>query len=114
MEWAITANFAYHRYLVRDLIFLVGCLVISSMFPRIFLENDINLALAQSFVIIGGVALWKPVEFYQYDRRDELDVLEALVRMPVESRKGEATADNETLVLMGWVSRGRDFLGGTR
>ncbi len=119
MEKAVTANFAYRlyhenrkyefamargkRYLVHGLIFLVVCLVISSMFPRIFLENDINLALAQSFVIIGWVALWKPVEFYLYDRRDLLDdlaVLEALTAMPVESRKGTTEPQNETLVLM--------------
>lgn len=119
MERAVTANFAYRlyhenrkyafalergrRYLLRGLIFLVLCLVISSVFTRIFEENDVNLALAQSFVIIGWVALWKPVEFYLYDRRDLLDdlaVLEALTAMPVESRKGTTVPENETLVLM--------------
>lgn len=119
MEHAVTANFAYRlfhenrkyafamergkRYLIRGLIFLVICLVISSVFTRICEENDVNLALAQSFVIIGWVALWKPVEFYLYDRRDLLDdlaVLEALTKIPVESRKGTTTTENETLVLM--------------
>lgn len=119
MERAVTANFAYRlyhenrkyaftmergrRYLIRGLIFLVACLVISSVLTRIFADNDINLALAQSFVIIGWVALWKPVEFYLYDRRDLLDdlaVLDALTTMPVESRKGDAAQENETLVLM--------------
>lgn len=119
MERAVTANFAYRlyhenrkyafamergrRYLIRGLIFLVVCLVISSVLTRIFADNDINLALAQSFVIIGWVALWKPVEFYLYDRRDLLDdlaVLDALTTMPVESRKGDAAQENETLVLM--------------
>lgn len=119
MEQAVTANFAYRlyhenrkyafalergrRYLLRGLIFLVLCLVISSVFTRIFEQNDVNLALDQSFVIIGWVALWKPVEFYLYDRRDLLDdlaVLEALTAMPVESRKGTMTPENETLVLM--------------
>ena len=119
MERAVTANFAYRlyhenrkyaftmergrRYLIRGLIFLVACLVISSVLTRIFADNDINLALAQSFVIIGWGALWKPVEFYLYDRRDLLDdlaVLDALTTMPVESRKGDAAQENETLVLM--------------
>ena len=119
MEHAVSANFAYRmhhekrkyefavsrgkRYLVRGLIFLVICLVSSSIFPRIFADNDINLALAQSFVIIGWVALWKPVEFYLYDRRDLLDdlaVLETLSTIPVESRKGSLDVENETLVLM--------------
>ena len=74
------------------------------MFTRIFADNDINLALAQSFVIIGcWVALWKPVEFYLYDRRDLLDdlvVLNALTTILVESRKGDVAQENETLVLM--------------
>ena len=119
MEHAVSANFAYRlhhekrkyefsmsrgkRYLIRGLLFLVICLVISSLFTRVFEENDINLALAQSFVIIGWVALWKPVEFYLYDRRDLLDdlaVLETLSTIPVESRKGGSDIENETLVLM--------------
>ncbi|MDU9376146.1 hypothetical protein McpSp1_07380 [Methanocorpusculaceae archaeon Sp1] len=119
MERAATANFSYRlkhekrkysyamekgkRYLVRGLIFLVVCLVVSSIFTRIFTENDINLALAQSFVIIGWVALWKPVEFYLYDRRDildELEILEALSIMPVETRRWYQGLENETLVLM--------------
>ena len=48
------------------------------MFTRIFADNNINLALAKSFVIIGWVALWKPVEFYICDRRDLLDDLAVL------------------------------------
>ncbi len=119
MERAVSANFAYRlhhekrkyefamwrgkRYLIRGLIFLVICLVVSSVFTRIFADNDINLAFAQSFVIIGWVALWKPVEFYLYDRRDlldDLEVLETLSTIPVETRKGNSDIENETLVLM--------------
>ncbi|MDV0443894.1 hypothetical protein [Methanorbis rubei] len=119
MERAATANFAYRlkhekrkysyamergkRYLARGLVFLVICLVVSSVFTRIFSENDINLALAQSFVIIGWVALWKPVEFYLYDRKDildELEILEVLSVMPVETRRWYQGLENETLVLM--------------
>lgn len=106
MEKAVNANFAYRlyheerkyqyalergqRYLIRGLVFLVICVFLSTVLPRLILENDINLAFAQSFVVIGWVALWKPVEFYLYDRRDlldDLDVLVALSKMPVESRR---------------------------
>lgn len=117
MVAAVSANFAFRlhneerkydfamirgkRYLIRGLLFLVICLLISGLFPHVFSENDINLALAQSFVIIGWVALWKPVEFYLYDRRDildDLEILKTLTMIPVESRKGDL--DDETLVLM--------------
>lgn len=106
MEKAVNANFAYRltheerkykfalergkRYLVRGLFFLVICVFLSTVLPRLILENDINLAFAQSFVVIGWVALWKPVEFYLYDRRDlldDLDVLNTLSCIPVESRR---------------------------
>ncbi len=119
MERAVTANFSYRllherrkyvfamergkRYLLRGLIFLMVCLVISNIVTRILDRNDITFAFAQSFVIIGWVALWKPVEFYLYDRRDLLDdlaVLETLTMMPVESRIWNKGLETETLILM--------------
>lgn len=119
MEQAVTANFAYRltqelrkyefalergkRYLIRGLIFLVGCLLLSSILSRIFIGSEINLAFAQSFVIIGWVALWKPVEFYLYDRRDlldDLEILEALSKIPVETRLWNRDMKDEALVLM--------------
>lgn len=54
-------------------------------------------------MIIGWVALWKPVEFYLYDRRDLLDdqeIPEVLSAIPVETRLWSRDIENETLVLM--------------
>jgi hypothetical protein len=64
------------------------------VFTCIFEENDIYLALVQSFAVIGLVALWKPIAFYLHDRRnflDDLAVLEAPETVPFEPRKGTTT-----------------------
>ena len=66
------------RYLARGLIFLIICLVLSSIISSFSIQNDIINAIGQSFVVIGWVSLWKPVEFYLYDRRDILDELNML------------------------------------
>jgi len=78
------------RYLIRGLIFLIVCLIFSSVVTSIHNQNDIIYAIGQSFVIIGWVALWRPVEFYLYDRRDILDekkMLSQLEKIPVETRR---------------------------
>ncbi len=119
MEQAIHAHFALRhcstnqkyklsmskgrRYLFRGLIFLVICLVLSSLLTSIYSQNDVINAIGQSFVVIGWVALWKPVEFYLYDRRDILDEMNILTQMetiPVETRRWNKNLENETLVLM--------------
>lgn len=91
------------RYLLRGLIFLVICLILSSVVTSISSQNDILYAIGQSFVVIGWVALWKPVEFYLYDRRDILDEIKILTQLetiPVETRRWNKNLENETLVLM--------------
>lgn len=91
------------RYLLRGLIFLVICLILSSVVTSTYYQNDILYAIGQSFVVIGWVALWKPVEFYLYDRRDILDEINILTQMetiPVETRRWNKNLENETLVLM--------------
>ncbi len=78
------------RYLIRGLIFLIICLIFSSVVTSIHNQNDIIYAIGQSFVIIGWVALWRPVEFYLYDRRDILDekkMLSQLETIPIETRR---------------------------
>ena len=78
------------RYLVRGLIFLLVCLILSSVVTSIHNQNDIIYAIGQSFVIIGWVALWRPVEFYLYDRRDLLNekkMLSQLETIQVETRR---------------------------
>lgn len=77
------------RMFLRGMIFLVICLVACSIFLRVTAKNDLNDALSQSFVIIGWVALWKPIEFYLYDRGDMaagLKELETVCQMPIDVR----------------------------
>ena len=57
------------RYLIRGLLFLIVCVVLSSLITT-FSENSIVYAVGQSLVVIGWVALWKPAEFYLYENRD--------------------------------------------
>ncbi|ABN07742.1 hypothetical protein Mlab_1578 [Methanocorpusculum labreanum Z] len=78
------------RYLIRGLIFLIICLIFSSVVTSIHNQNDIIYAIGQSFVIIGWVALWRPVEFYLYDRRDMIDerkMLSQLETIPIDTRR---------------------------
>jgi len=104
IERAINSHFSYRycselknykyamskgrRYLARGLLFLVVCLVLTSIISSFSIQNDIINAIGQSFVVIGWVALWKPVEFYLYDRRDminELKMLQLLETIQVKS-----------------------------
>jgi len=90
------------RYLVRGLIFLLACLILSSVVTSIYEQNDIIYAIGQSFVVIGWVSLWRPVEFYLYDRRDILDekkMLRQLETITVETRRWNKNLESETLVL---------------
>ncbi len=53
-------------------------------------QNDIIYAIGQSFVIIGWVALWRPVEFYLYDRRDLVNDKKMLLHLEtiqIETRR---------------------------
>ena len=90
------------RYLARGMIFLLTCLILSSVVTSIYNQNDIIYAIGQSFVVIGWVALWKPVEFYLYDRHDILDekkMLRRLEKITVETRRWNKNLESETLEL---------------
>ncbi len=91
------------RYLIRGMIFLIACIVLSSIIITVFGSSDVVYAIGQSFVVIGWVALWKPVEFYLYDNRDlknHLNILHDLSSSPIESRTWSKNIEDETLVLM--------------
>ena len=90
------------RYLARGLIFLIICLILSSVVTSIYNQNDIIYAIGQSFVVIGWVALWRPVEFYLYDRRDILDEIKMLGQLEtitVETRRWNKNPESESLEL---------------
>ena len=81
------------RMFLRGMIFLIVCLVACSAYLRVTTKSDLNDALSQSFVIIGWVALWRPIEFYLYDRRDMaagLKELETVCQMPIDIRPFDA------------------------
>ncbi|HJJ45503.1 MAG TPA: hypothetical protein O0Y17_00280, partial [Methanocorpusculum sp.] len=62
------------RNLVRGLLFLILCVVISTLITS-FSGNSILYAVGQSLVVIGWVALWKPAEFYLYENRDLKNII---------------------------------------
>ncbi|MDO5845815.1 MAG: hypothetical protein Q4Q04_02710 [Methanocorpusculum sp.] len=66
------------RYLLYGTLFLTSCIIISTFMTSIFRANDVVYAIGQSIVVIGWVALWKPAEFYLFDRRDMREYLELL------------------------------------
>jgi hypothetical protein len=47
--------------------FLFLCLTISQHASEIFLQGSLAELIAESLIIIGWVALWKPVQFFLYD-----------------------------------------------
>ena len=49
------------------IIFLVLCLTISQYAKTIFAQGSLAELIAESLIIIGWVALWKPVQFFLYD-----------------------------------------------
>ena len=77
------------RYLVRGLLFLVVCVVLSSVVTALS-SNTIIYAVGQSLVVIGWVALWKPAEFYLYDSRDmknDIQLMKMLADACIETKR---------------------------
>ena len=71
--------------LVIGLAFLATCLFASDLTARIA-ARPFAIILSESLVIVGWVAMWRPLEIYLYDwwpLRDERRVLERLSRMRV-------------------------------
>ncbi len=59
------------RALLRGLIFLTICLLLSGLFYGeflTFLPSFVNAVLGEGFIIIGWIALWHPFEALAYDR----------------------------------------------
>ena len=72
--------------LVIGLLFLAGCLTIGNLFDELGVSNVTGI-LKESFVIVGWVAMWRPLEIYLYDwwpLRAEWQRLERLSRMQVQ------------------------------
>lgn len=74
--------------LVIGLVFLLGCLSARRLLP-VSSGDDLALILDEGLLIIGWVALWRPLEVFLYDwwpvwqrRREQLRV----ARLPVELR----------------------------
>jgi hypothetical protein len=76
--------------LVIGLLFLLGCLSARRLVPN-FAGAELQLILGEGLLIIGWVALWRPLEIFLYDwwpvwqRRREH---RWLARLPVELRAG--------------------------
>jgi hypothetical protein len=71
--------------LVIGLLFLAGCLFLSGFSDRLGSGTAANI-VREGLMIVGWVAMWRPLEIYLYDwwpLRDELRLLQRLARMSV-------------------------------
>ena len=72
--------------LAIGLLFLAGCLTIANGFEKLGI-HALSGIMQESFVIVGWVAMWRPLEIYLYDwwpLRAEWRVFRRLSRMEVE------------------------------
>ncbi|MDB6094875.1 MAG: hypothetical protein JWM32_2437 [Verrucomicrobia bacterium] len=72
--------------LVIGLLFLAVCLTIGNFFETMA-ASPVSGILKESFVIVGWVAMWRPIEIYLYDwwpMRAEWRMLRRLSQMQVE------------------------------
>jgi hypothetical protein len=72
--------------LVIGLVFLAVCLTVGNLFEQLGMFA-VSGILQESFIIVGWVAMWRPLEIYLYDwwpLRAEWRVLQRLGRMEVE------------------------------
>lgn len=72
--------------LVIGLLFLAGCITIANGFEKLGVFG-LSGIIQESFVIVGWVAMWRPLEIYLYDwwpLRAEWRVFRRLSRMEVE------------------------------
>lgn len=74
-----------HSVLAIGLLFLVTCLILSGMVAKVTTPSVAEI-LHEGLIIVGWVAMWKPLEIYLYDwwplRKEWLD-LQRLARMRV-------------------------------
>lgn len=74
-----------HSVLAVGLLFLTTCLVLSGLVTKFF-PNQIGQILHEGLMIIGWVAMWRPLEIYLYDwwpLRQEWINLQRLAKMRV-------------------------------
>lgn len=72
--------------LIVGLLFLAACLTISNLFDKLGVSTLADI-LKESFIIVGWVAMWRPLEIYLYDwwpLRAERRVLSRLSHMHVQ------------------------------
>lgn len=74
-----------HSVLAVGLLFLTTCLVLSGLVTKLF-PNQIGEILHEGLMIVGWVAMWRPLEIYLYDwwpLRQEWISLQRLAKMRV-------------------------------
>jgi len=72
--------------LMIGLLFLIVCFTIGNLFEKLGV-SALSGILRESFIIVGWVAMWRPLEIYLYDWwpvRAEWHVLQRLSRMEVK------------------------------
>jgi hypothetical protein len=88
-----------YSVLAVGLLFLTSCLLLSGLVRNLF-PNQLGVILREGLVIVGWVAMWRPLEIYLYDwwpLRQEWHKLRSLSRMHVRlvlpsDKPGESTA----------------------
>jgi hypothetical protein len=74
-----------HSVLLIGLLFLAACLSLSG-FVATFPTTPVTSILREGLIIVGWVAMWKPLEIYLYDwwpLREEWRILQCLAHMRV-------------------------------
>ncbi len=75
-----------HASLSIGLLFLAGCLLASGFAPRFVHESAAGI-VREGFLIVGWVAMWRPLEIYLYDwwpLRAEWRLIQRLAEMHVQ------------------------------
>jgi hypothetical protein len=85
-----------HSVLAVGLIFLATCLVLSGAVTKVF-PNQLGQILHEGLVIVGWVAMWKPLEIFLYDwwpLRQEWIGLQRLAKMRVRLVYSQAKVEH--------------------
>jgi hypothetical protein len=90
-----------HSVLAIGMLFLATCLTLSGVATKVF-PNHLGQILREGLMIVGWVAMWRPLEIYLYDwwpLREESLRLQSLAKMRVRlvcphGKAADAPADN--------------------
>jgi hypothetical protein len=90
-----------HSVLLVGLLFLTSCLVLSGLVTKI-IPSQVGKILHEGLIIVGWVAMWRPLEIYLYDwwpLRQEWIGLQRLAKMRVRlvyphSKEADISPDN--------------------